>query len=53
MEASNTHPRGTASALTDRKIVGPAIVAAFAKLDPRTLIKNPVIFVLEAVTAHQ
>ncbi len=50
MEATKTHPRGTASALTDRNIVGPAIVAAFAKLDPRTLIKNPVIFVLEVVT---
>ncbi len=50
MEASKTHPRGTASALTDRNIVGPAVLAAFAKLDPRTLIKNPVIFVLEVVT---
>jgi K+-transporting ATPase ATPase B chain len=50
MEATKTHPRSTASALTDRKIVGPAIVAAFGKLDPRTLIKNPVIFVLEVVS---
>src|ERR1700716_3202448 len=39
------------SALLDPKIVLPAIGAAFAKLDPRTLIKNPVMFVLEIVTA--
>ena len=29
----------------------PAIGSAFVKLDPRTLIKNPVMFVLEIVTA--
>ena len=29
----------------------PAISSAFVKLDPRTLIKNPVMFVLEIVTA--
>jgi K+-transporting ATPase ATPase B chain len=39
------------SALFDRKIVMPAIGSAFVKLDPRTLIKNPVMFVLEIVTA--
>src|SRR4029077_699888 len=33
------------------KIVWPAIGSAFVKLDPRTLIKNPVMFVLEVVTA--
>ncbi len=38
------------TALTDPKIVLPAIGSAFAKLDPRTLAKNPVIFVLEIVT---
>ena len=35
----------------DPKIVLPAIGSAFVKLDPRTLIKNPVMFVLEIVTA--
>src|SRR5215469_18531280 len=40
-----------ASALLDPKIVWPAIGSAFAKLDPRTLIKNPVMFVLEVVSA--
>src|SRR5215468_2536415 len=39
------------SALFDPKIVMPAIGSAFVKLDPRTLIKNPVMFVLEIVTA--
>src|SRR5262245_50609377 len=40
----------TGSALLDPKIVMPAIRASFVKLDPRTLIKNPVMFVLEIVT---
>ncbi|HEY7106298.1 MAG TPA: potassium-transporting ATPase subunit KdpB [Acidimicrobiia bacterium] len=31
----------------DRAIVGPAIVGSFRKLDPRVLIHNPVIFVVE------
>jgi K+-transporting ATPase ATPase B chain len=39
------------SALFDPKIVLPAIGSAFVKLDPRMLIKNPVMFVLEVVTA--
>jgi K+-transporting ATPase ATPase B chain len=38
------------TALLDLKIVWPAVRAAFVKLDPRTLAKNPVIFVLEVVT---
>jgi len=50
METSTTRKRMGASALTDPKIIGPAILAAFAKLNPRTLITNPVIFVLEVVT---
>ena len=40
------------SALFDpAKIVLPAIGSAFVKLDPRTLMANPVMFVLEVVTA--
>src|SRR5712672_3140746 len=38
------------SALFDPKIVVPAIGSAFVKLDPRLLMKNPVMFVLEIVT---
>ena len=39
------------SAMLDPKIVMPAIGAAFAKLDPRAMIKNPVMFVVEIVAA--
>src|SRR6186997_2838204 len=40
----------SASTLFDPKIVVPAIGQAFVKLNPATLIKNPVMFVLEVVT---
>src|SRR3954470_24279112 len=50
MDTSQARKQTPASALFDRKIVVPAIGAAFVKLDPRTLIKNPVMFVLEIVT---
>jgi K+-transporting ATPase ATPase B chain len=51
MEASNIRKRLPVSALLDPKIVLPAIGSAFVKLNPRTLMKNPVMFVLEVVTA--
>ena len=51
METSLIRKRMPVSALMDPKIVVPAIGQAFVKLDPRTLIKNPVMFVLEIVTA--
>ena len=51
METSQIRKRMPVSALLDPKIVMPAIGSAFVKLDPRTLIKNPVMFVLEIVTA--
>ena len=51
METSLLRKRMPVSALFDPKIVVPAIGSAFAKLDPRTLMKNPVMFVLEVVTA--
>src|ERR1700741_2619089 len=50
MDTTTVRKRSSASALFDAKIVVPAIGSAFAKLDPRTLIKNPVMFVLEIVT---
>jgi K+-transporting ATPase ATPase B chain len=50
METSQIRKRMPVSALMDPKIVVPAIGQAFVKLDPRTLIKNPVMFVLEIVT---
>ena len=51
METSTLRKRVPVSALFDPKIVVPAIGSAFVKLDPRTLVKNPVMFVLEIVTA--
>jgi len=49
---SSTLRKGMAiSAPLDVTIVWPAVGSAFAKLDPRSLVKNPVIFVLEIVTA--
>ena len=50
METSHVRKRMPASALFDPKIVMPAIGDSFRKLDPRTLVKNPVMFVLEMVT---
>jgi potassium-transporting ATPase ATP-binding subunit len=50
MESTYLRKRMPVSALFDPKIVVPAIGSAFVKLDPRTLIKNPVMFVLEIVT---
>src|SRR5262249_2991092 len=53
METTTTtlRKRTPASALLDPKIVLPAIGAAFRKLNPVTLMRNPVMFVLEVVTA--
>jgi K+-transporting ATPase ATPase B chain len=51
METSTLRKSMPVSALFDPKIVLPAIGSAFVKLDPRTLMKNPVMFVLEVVTA--
>jgi K+-transporting ATPase ATPase B chain len=39
------------SSVLDPKIVVPAIGASFRKLDPRTLFRNPVMFVVEVVAA--
>jgi len=50
METSQLRKQKPVSALIDPKIVLPAIGSAFAKLDPRALMKNPVMFVLEVVT---
>jgi potassium-transporting ATPase ATP-binding subunit len=51
MNTANIRKRMPVSALIDPKIVWPAILSAFVKLNPRTLMKNPVMFVLEIVTA--
>ena len=51
MDTMKLQKKTTASAMLDPKIVMPAIRAAFSKLDPRLMIKNPVMFVVEIVAA--
>jgi potassium-transporting ATPase ATP-binding subunit len=51
MQASKFRKRMPKATLFDPAIMLPAIGQAFVKLDPRTLVKNPVMFVLEVVTA--
>jgi len=43
--------RTPVATMLDPKIVVPAIRASFAKLDPRLMMKNPVMFVVEIVAA--
>jgi len=50
MNTSMARNKGPASTMLDPKIVVPAIGSAFAKLDPRKMIKNPIMFVLEVVS---
>src|SRR5262245_54351029 len=50
METAKIRKQMPVSALFDPKIVVPAIGEAFVKLDPRALMRNPVMFVLEVVT---
>ena len=49
METSHSRKRMPVTALTDPKIVWPAVGSAFGKLDPRLMMKNPVMFVVEVV----
>src|SRR5580698_8691568 len=49
MDISNTRNRSSIATVTDPKILIPAIGGAFRKLDPRILIHNPVMFVVEIV----
>ena len=51
MEVMKLQKRVPVSAMLDPKIVIPAIGSAFVKLDPRLMIKNPVMFVVEVVAA--
>src|SRR5215469_12732496 len=43
--------RGSQSTVMDPAILVPAIGQSFVKLDPRALLKNPVMFVVEVVAA--
>lgn len=51
MATTTQSKRIPVSSLADPKIIGPAIGSSFRKLDPRVLIKNPVMFVVEVVAA--
>jgi K+-transporting ATPase ATPase B chain len=49
MENSSTRNRSVFATIADPKILVPAIWGAFRKLDPRIMIRNPVMFVVEVV----
>ncbi len=49
MELSQTRKRMSVATMTDPKILGPAVLDAFKKLDPRVMIHNPVMFTVEVV----
>src|SRR6185437_16063116 len=51
MDTSKIRKRMPMATLLDPQIMVPAICQAFVKLNPTTLMKNPVMFVLEVVTA--
>src|SRR3954470_10635115 len=51
MDTPKLQKRATASAMLDPKILVPAIRSSFIKLDPRLMIKSPVMFVVEIVAA--
>jgi len=49
--ASAHHPRRQRSSLTDPSLLIPAVGASFRKLDPRWMLRNPVMFVVEVGAA--
>src|ERR1700733_6659546 len=51
METMKVNKRMPVATMLDPKIMWPAIGSAFVKLDPRAMIKNPVMFVVEVVAA--
>ena len=51
METLKLQKRSSGTALLDPAIVLPAIASSFTKLDPRVMVKNPVMFVVEIVAA--
>ncbi|MBS0539086.1 MAG: potassium-transporting ATPase subunit KdpB [Proteobacteria bacterium] len=44
-----TRKQASVSTLADPRILGPALIGAFRKLDPRTMLRNPVMFTVEVV----
>jgi len=51
MELSKTRKRMPIATITDPAILLPAIGQAFRKLDPRVMVRNPVMFAVEVVAA--
>jgi len=49
MDTAKTRSRSSVATITDPNILIPAIGGAFRKLDPRIMIRNPVMFVVEVV----
>ncbi len=49
MESQNPRRDAKSATLLDARILWPALGSAFVKLDPRAMIKNPVMFVVEVV----
>ena len=51
MDTVNPRKPAKSATMWDPKILGPAALSAFAKLDPGSMVKNPVMFVVEVVAA--
>jgi potassium-transporting ATPase ATP-binding subunit len=51
MESANPRKQVQSTTLLDPRILWPALGSIFVKVDPRTMIKNPVMFVVEVVAA--
>jgi potassium-transporting ATPase ATP-binding subunit len=49
IEPSQTRKRLPVATMTDPTILGPAIAQSFRKLDPRLMVRNPVMFAVELV----
>src|SRR5579864_1502698 len=49
MELTHFRKRMPITTLGDPKILGPAVIDAFKKLDPRVMVRNPVMFTVEVV----
>src|SRR5882724_9160400 len=51
MDQVQLHHPTKASSLADKKILGRALLDSFVKLHPRTMVRNPVMFVVEVGAA--
>jgi K+-transporting ATPase ATPase B chain len=49
--SAHMRKRMPVATMTDPKILGPALVDAFRKLDPRVMVRNPVMFTVEVVAS--